>query len=48
MTKRMRRSIVLLSIMLIISTLGMSSCVFYGFGRDYLTESDVQAMIDKE
>lgn len=47
MTKRMRRSILILSVILIISTFSMSSCLFLGVSRDYLTESDVQDMIDK-
>ena len=47
MTKRMRRSIVLLSIMLILSTLTMSSCILMGYGRDHVTADDVQDIIDK-
>lgn len=47
MKKRMRRSAVLLSIILIISCLGMSSCVVLGYdGSDYVTKSDVQQMIN--
>ena len=47
MTKRTRLSILLLSIILIISTFAMSSCVLMGYGSDHVTKDDVQDMIDK-
>ena len=47
MTKAMRRSRVLLSLVLIISMLTMSSCVLMGYGKDHVTADDVQDMIDK-
>ena len=47
MTKGMRRSRVLLSLVLIISMLNMSSCVLMGYGKDHVTADDVQDMIDK-
>ncbi len=47
MSKKMRRSILLLSLVLIISCLGMSSCIVFGYeGSDYITREDVQSMID--
>ena len=47
MKKRMRRSVVLISLILIISCLGMSSCVVLGYtGSDYVTKSDMQQMIN--
>ena len=47
MTKGMRRSLVLLSIILILSTFSMSSCILMGYGSDHVTEEDVQQLIDK-
>lgn len=47
MTKRMRHSLLLLSIILIISTFGMSSCILLGYGSDHVTKGDVQDLIDK-
>ena len=47
MSKKMRRSILLLSLVLIISCFSMSSCIVLGYeGSDYLTRDDVQEMID--
>ena len=43
----MRRSLVLLSIMLIFSILSMSSCILMGYGSDHVTAEDVQDLIDK-
>lgn len=48
MTRKMRCSLVFLSIILIISTFGMSSCVLLGYGRDHVTAEDVRDMMDKE
>lgn len=47
MTKGMRRSLVLLSIILIVSLFSTSSCVMLGYGSDHVTRDDVQNMIDK-
>ena len=47
MTKGMRRSLVLLSIILIVSSFSTSSCVMLGYGSDHVTRDDVQNMIDK-
>ena len=46
MTKRMIRSIALLSVILIVSCIGMSSCILLGYSNDYVTKGDVQQMIN--
>ena len=47
MTKRTRRSFVLLSVILALSMFSMSSCILLGYGSDHVTKEDVQDMIDK-
>ena len=47
MSKRMRRTLFLLSVILIVSCISMSSCVVLGYdGSDFVTKGDVQQMIN--
>ena len=47
MSKRMRRALFLLSVILIVSCISMSSCVVLGYdGSDFVTKGDVQQMIN--
>lgn len=47
MSNKTRRSLILLSLVLIVSCLSMSSCIVFGYeGNDYATKSDVQQMIN--
>ena len=47
MTRKMRRSIALLVLVLMLSAFTMSSCLVLGYGDDYATKTDVQDMINK-
>ena len=46
MTKRMIRSLALLSVILIVLSICMSSCILFGYNNNYVTKSDVQQMIN--
>ena len=47
MTKKMMRSLVAFSLIIIFSVFNMSSCILLGYGSDHVTKDDVQDMIDK-
>ena len=47
MTKKMMRSLVAFSLIIIFAVFNMSSCILLGYGSDHVTKDDVQDMIDK-